>query len=771
MMKKSRTIGAFRNVVISILSELTAIVCGLVLPRLILSNFGSAYNGITQSITQFISIIALMKSGIGGATRAALYKPLSNNDYQSVSEIVACTEKFMRKVAMIFVAFIAIFACVYPFWINDFDWVFTSTLIVIISISTFVQYYFGFTYQMVLWADQKQYVTMLVEILSTVLNTIVSVVLINSNCTIHIVKLGTAVVNVITPFFLFFYVRKKYHIVKVENVSEDKVPQRWDAFAHEAATFVCKNTDVMVLTVLTSLLEVSVYTVYHYVISNLRKVVNTFVTGFGAAFGNMFAKEEYDLIKKNLGIYELIIYSLVSIIYSVTMVMIIPFVLIYTKGVNDVDYYRPLFAIAITIGGAFDCYRDPYKTLVTSAGHYKQTRNGAILEAVLNIVISVICTIKFGLIGVAIGTLCAMIFRTCQYAIYLSNKLINRSIFYFIKHVVISIGIIIGISYISKLYMPETLNLLQWIMYSVVTTSLALILTLATDYIFYKEDLKLLIQKVTSNFGRKKHDKKVELSLDECKKISLGILVDVAKFCDDHNITYFLACGTLLGAVRHKGYIPWDDDVDIMLPRPDYNRLLNEYKSDKYSLSKPEEGRFYYAKVYDNKTIKYEDNIDYKKFKPIGVDIDVFPLDGAINDEEVINKLYRKTCFLEMLLRLANQPIFYRKNPLKCINRLIPRIIGSKNLVKMIEKNAQAYKYETSDYVVRMRRSTRGFTGIIPKSIYEKDYLEFEGHKFCIPKGYDKWLSNFYGNNYMELPPEDKRKTVHDCKCYKIIEE
>jgi len=254
-----------------------------------------------------------------------------------------------------------------------------------------------------------------------------------------------------------------------------------------------------------------------------------------------------------------------------------------------------------------------------------------------------------------------------------------------------------------------------------------------------------------------------ELTAEQIKKIAFDILLEVTNYCEKNNITYFLACGTLLGAVRHSGFIPWDDDIDIMMPRPDYNKFLDSYKG-KYKLCKPSEGRYYYAKVFDDKTIKKESNIDEKKYKDIGVDIDIFPLDGIVNDERIVNKLYKKEEFLEMLLRLSNQPIFHRKNPLKAINRVIPRLIGSKNLVKMIESNAQTYKYEDSDYVVRMRRSTNGFTGALPKEVYEKLYMKFEGHDFCVPKGYDAWLTRFYGD-YMVLPPIEKQWR-HASKCY-----
>ena len=255
-----------------------------------------------------------------------------------------------------------------------------------------------------------------------------------------------------------------------------------------------------------------------------------------------------------------------------------------------------------------------------------------------------------------------------------------------------------------------------------------------------------------------------KLSLKERQNISLDILIDVDRFCRENDITYFMGCGTLLGAVRHKGFIPWDDDIDILMFRDDFNRFLNIYKSDKYALSKPLDGRFCIAKVYDTDTVEYEAGIDYSNREPLGVDIDIFPLDGIRNDQAIIDKQYKKECFLEMLLRLANQKLFLRKNPLKCINRLVPRLIGRRNIVKLIIKNQTKYKIDEEEYVVRMKRSTNGFTGALPKSVYKPIELSFEGHMFIAPEGYDEWLKAFFGD-YMKLPPLDKQKP-HEGNCF-----
>lgn len=496
-MRKGRSRNVALNVIMGFLYELIALVCGLIVPKLILSNFGSTYNGITQSITQFIGYIELMKSGIGGVTGAALYKPLAEKNDQEISEVLAATQQYMKKLTAIFLVFIIGLAIFYPFIVaKDFEWWFSSSLILIISISTFAQYYLGFTYQCLINSDQKGYIIVAMQIVTTILNTIVSVVLIRSNCTIHMVKLGSALVNVVSPVFFNWYVHKHYNIDDHAKPNNSKIPERWDAAAHEVAAFVNNNTDITLITLMIGVKEVSVYTVYAYVASNIKKIVSKFSLGFGAAFGSMYAKNEIELMKKNLGIYELIIFSLTSTLYATTFALILPFVVLYTKGVTDVNYVRPAFAFFLILANLFNSFRIPYRTIVIAIGHYKQTRNGAIMEAVINIVVSVICIYFFGLTGVAMGTVAAMCLRSYQFAEHLSNQVIGRSIRYYFQHIIICFAIIGATFAFSRLYVHMATSWIMWVVFGAVTTIFSGGLTLITDFIFYREDMKGMVKKV-----------------------------------------------------------------------------------------------------------------------------------------------------------------------------------------------------------------------------------------------------------------------------------
>lgn len=502
---RSRSKKAIINTFSSLANELVSVICGLILPRLILSAFGSSYNGLVSSISQFITCISLMRAGISGVTRAALYKPLAEKNDKEISSIVIATNQFLKRVAVIFAAGIVVFAAIYPIIVvKEFDWFFSFSLVIILSISTFVQYYFGLTYQMLLIADQKQNVVSYARIISVVSNTIFAAILIKCGAGIHIVKLGSAVAFAITPVFISIYVKRHYNIDHTIPPNSVAIGQRWDALGHEIANFVNTNTDIIVLTLFSGVREVSVYTVYNHVIYSIRKIVTNSTISFGAAFGDMYAKEQYDLMYDNLGIFEIVVFSVASVVYSVSASMIRSFALIYTHGINDVSYDRPLFGIIITLAGLFTCFRIPYYVITTSVGHYKQTRNGAFIEAGLNIVISVACVIRFGIVGVAIGTLVAAAFRSFQYAIYLGNHILNRSIVHFIKHVIISLCICI-IIYVISSYLPiNDARIPGWLLKSLTLTAISAVLVLVSDLLFWKKDTMRFVAKVRNNFKVRK---------------------------------------------------------------------------------------------------------------------------------------------------------------------------------------------------------------------------------------------------------------------------
>ena len=491
---------ALYNSLASIASQIVTMICGFILPRLILSAFGSNYNGITSSVAQFLSVIALLRAGVGGATRVSLYKSLAENNIQQVSATVKATEHFMRRVALIFVGIVILFSFLYPYLVKDeFDWIFASTLVLVMSLSTFVQYFFGITYQFLLQADQRQYITSILEIISVIVNTLLAVILIRLGVGIHGVKLGSAIAFSITPIGLNIIAKKRYHLNPYAQPDYSSISQRWDAFFHQLAAFIHNNTDITLLTIFTNTREISVYTVYYLVANGLKHVMNTLVVGVESAFGNIIAKNETDTLKKAVVHYETLLHVFSSILFGAAIVLVTPFVQVYTKGVTDVNYSRYTFGYLAIIGEMLFVLRSPYEALVNAAGHFKQTKKFAFAEAGINLSISILLVRQYGITGVVIGTVIAIVFRNVVYGTYVSNVILHRKLSALIKRFCVTacttLLIVCAARFIPMLEMVSYFN---WILYAIEITLLSIIMTFLFNMLFYKNDVFQLTRKLRS---------------------------------------------------------------------------------------------------------------------------------------------------------------------------------------------------------------------------------------------------------------------------------
>lgn len=486
---------ALLNTVSSLMLELVTILVGLIVPRLILTNFGSQYNGITTSIAQFLTVISLLRSGAGGVTRAALYKPLSTNDTERISGIIRATEIFMRRIALIFLGIILIFACIYPIVVTDFGWFFTFLLVLILGIDSFFNYYFGISYQILLMADQREYIYSTIRIVSTIFTAIVSVVLIQLGSNIHIVKLGAAFSSLISPFMLYLYTRKYYKINANAKPDNTAIQQRWSAFVHQIANYVHGNASVMVLTIFSGdIKEVSVYAVYSMVISKIRTLVKSLTTGMEAIMGNMLAKDDKKAVIENFRLMESITFLSSDFFFGCTGALILSFVTVYTRGVIDVNYYRPLFAILFVLSEYIYCIRIPFISLVQSAGHYKQTKNSALIEAILNLLISIAFVFKFGLIGVALGNLTAMIYRTIYLIIYSYKIILQSNYFKIFIQSFVNVFITFFIMVIPAVIIDECTSYSDWLLFAVVCSSVIALIVLILATCIYRKELKSIIK-------------------------------------------------------------------------------------------------------------------------------------------------------------------------------------------------------------------------------------------------------------------------------------
>lgn len=487
------------NSISPLIFQVITIICGFILPKLILEHFGSTINGLVNSISQFLGVIAFLELGVGAVVKSALYKPLADNDNIQISKIVNSANVFFRKLGYILLIYVIALIIIYPALIDSqLSFAFIATLIVAISIRSFAQYFFGIVNRLLLVADQKAYIQYNAQTLAVLVNTFSCFGLIKLDASIQIVYGVTSLIFLIQPFLIHIYVIKHYNISKqILYKGEEPIEQKWNGVAQHVSALILDSSDIIVLSMFSTLENVSIYSVYMLVVKGIKQLCLSLINGIQAVIGNLWAKKDIKTLQKTFYWSEWVIHTITVIVFSVTTVLIVPFVKLFTSNINDLNYIQPRFAVLAVLANALYCLSLPYLMLILAAGHYKQTQYKFIITALLNIMISLLCVESMGIEGVAIGTLGAMIFQLIWMLSYSNKKLMKLSLKNSIKLIITDIMeyvIILFLGFILK----EKINIntyFDWIYLAIMILGMTVVIVPMINYIFNKKLVESIVKK------------------------------------------------------------------------------------------------------------------------------------------------------------------------------------------------------------------------------------------------------------------------------------
>lgn len=505
----SRGKRAILNTIAAFSNEIVSIIAGFIVPRLILIAFGSDVNGLVTSIAQFLGFISFLEAGVGAVIKSNLYKPLSLGDDYNLSCVISSSQKFFRTIAIILICYTFILIGVFPRFLNaEFDYIYTSTLILIISVSLFFQYYFGITNQLLLIADQRAYIPLFYTIVATILNTIACVVVIKIGGHIHLVKVATAIFFTIKPILLYLYVKTHYNINHKVKYHQEPIKQKWNGLAQHIAMLGQDNVPAIIITIFSTLSNVSIYAVYILVINGIKQLVNSVNSSIGPIIGELIAKDDDETLSKTFSLIEWGMHNVIIVLYTVTGILIVPFILLYTEGVADTNYEVPFFAICLTIAGGLRSIQLCYNMVIQAAGKFKETQNASFIELFLNVVISSILVTRYGLIGVAIGMIVSLLYRLFYLVFYLRYAILNRSYKIFLRQIIVdlicvAVIILFGIGLRNKI-----LSYPIFIFRGIVLLIIASIITLCINYCFYRENINYLMEFRKNRINKKENVEK-----------------------------------------------------------------------------------------------------------------------------------------------------------------------------------------------------------------------------------------------------------------------
>lgn len=500
-MSKSRTQNAKLNIVFAITLQIVTFFRGLILPRIIIPAYGSDVNGLISSITQFLTYISLLEAGVGSIFRTSLYKPLANGDIDGVSGIINEQKRFYRKIGFIFVFYVIALCFVYPLIAKtEIDKFYIVTCILILSISTFAEYFISLPYVSLLSADQKVRISYIVSIVYTIVNIFVSLFWVALRADIRLIYLSMCIIGLLRPLFYTLYVKRHYALNKKACCNREALNQRWNGIVHHFAFYVHTNTDSTILTLCISTAAVSVYNVYNAIVCGIYGVVLSVSNSIAAGLGNLLVTRDKEPINRTVDSFELVQGGLTTVLYTITALTLIPFVRIYTAQMTDMQYIQPLFGYIMVAAGAIYCFRCIYSTISLNANKYKETQLGAVLECVVNLVLSLVLVLvaNMGLVGIAIGTAMGMLTRYVFDICFLSKNVLNRSVFMALKMLFVSVLIAVLSIAICRVVLPYDAidSMIRWLLIALATASITAFVAIMVYMIFYRNTVKVLLQKI-----------------------------------------------------------------------------------------------------------------------------------------------------------------------------------------------------------------------------------------------------------------------------------
>lgn len=495
-----RTKKFFYNSISTAIYQVVLLLAGLITPRIMLKYYGSEINGLVSSVNQFISYFNLVEAGLSGAAIYALYKPLANKNHKAINGVVSAARKFYIQSGYIFMLLTMVLAMLYPIYVktNVLYPHEVGLLVLILGVNGALEFFTLSKYRVLLTADQKTYVISLASIFYTILNTIIVVVLGTAQINIVILRFVALLSIFLRSFILMGYVKKNYKYIDYNVKPNTKaLDKRWDALYLQILGVVHTGAPVIILTLVTRDLKlVSVYSIFNIVIAGINGILGIFKSGLSASFGDVIARDERKVLQRSYTEFEFAYYALITIVYSIAFITIMPFIRIYTSGITDINYNVPLIGFLFVLNGLLYNIKTPQGMLVISAGMYKETRIPTTIQGAITVVIGFILTPFIGIYGVLIASIISNIYRDIDLMFFIPRHLTKLPVANTAKRILnIAISVVIIYFPLTKLEINPT-GYTQWIIYAICIGIYACIVVLVMSTIFERRTLKSVFSRL-----------------------------------------------------------------------------------------------------------------------------------------------------------------------------------------------------------------------------------------------------------------------------------
>lgn len=497
MRKKSKA--SFLNLISALFYQAIASVGSFIIPGMLLSDYGASLHGYISTVNNFMVYVSLATMGLSPAAIQAYYKPLAQKDNMSISCVYNTVAKLYNKAAICYLLGLSLAMYILIISIHgQIDNKYIVGILLVIGFNGVLECLLYSRCRVFLLANQSLYYVNFVDGIMYVIRIFIQIFMIKKTFSIIVVASIPTFLTPIKAIFLKNIIKKSYIIDKQICPNFNLLSKRYNAFIHQIASIIVLNTDVVLLTLFGNLIMTSIYSVYNLVFSNIYNVLtNMFKNGLVASFGNLIYEEESnDKLKIIYNQYEFVYFVIVTIIYSCCGALIIPFVELYTQGQN-IAYKNTLIAMLFIVIGLANNARVPADTLITAAGHFKETQWRAVAEATINLTISLLLIKPLGIVGILIGTIVSFLYRSTDIVIYTYNNILHQDLAGCIKRIIRMIFTTVICIFVDKLVLNRfcIINWCDWLVVGIIVLIENIFLSLLINCSFEHQLVQIILKK------------------------------------------------------------------------------------------------------------------------------------------------------------------------------------------------------------------------------------------------------------------------------------
>lgn len=488
------------NLGMSIVSQAIILFLGFVIPRIIMVSYGSDTNGLTSTITQVFTYMSLLEAGISQATRNNLFKPIKEDNREEISYWMSVSRRYFRKISVLYFCIVSVIAFVFPLVLKTHVGYWTIVFYILFEgLTSVVSFYFINTWVSFLTAKGDMYVVNTLSLLNKVLCYGVKIILALLGLNIALIQVGYFAVSILQVFLYFMYMKKKYDWIDYSLPVKDVVlPDRRSYIIIEIAWTIFSSTDMILLSMFVSTEMSSVYAVYNLPFVALNSLLNAVYCALSYNLGITYHENMQKYIKVH-DMFNSLFVGGMTILMSVTYVLLIPFIKLYTQGITDVNYIYPILPLLFCLVQLLSWSRFVSGNLFGVAGKIRSVVIVSVVEAVTNLTLSIILIQRYGIVGVLVATVVALPLKVI-YCNYVADKeILKRSKIRTLSILGINGGIFAAVVFVNPLLNLQITSYLSFVLYGGVVLAVIGMISIVLNVIVNKDLLKIKML-----FARKK---------------------------------------------------------------------------------------------------------------------------------------------------------------------------------------------------------------------------------------------------------------------------